>query len=136
MERRWVMTKVLALTVVMLFCFAASVDKTKVTKQFAGSTGDSLQAAPDTCTAVPLDKKLTGMWVVAASDSQAIYTVQISPDNTNWFTIDEDTVAAGTAEATADFGATYAGMSVRVIQDMIPVASVAQFGAAWVMEQK
>ena len=77
-----------------------------------------------------------GLVAIAASDSATIYITQVSPDNTNWFTVDIDTVAAGTAEATADFGATYAGFAMRVIQDQITAGEWASFGAAWIVENK
>ena len=74
----------------------------------------------------------TAFFVVAASDSATIYTTQVSPDTTNWFTVDVDTVAIGEAEATEDFGDTYAGFAVRVIQDQITAGTWSEFGAAWV----
>lgn len=55
--------------------------------------------------------------MVAWADSVCIYTTQLSPDGTRWFTVDVDTLAATTLESTADFGSTYPGWFVRVILD-------------------
>lgn len=135
MRRTWLV--VLALFVLFVGAsIAAEVSRTKITKQTGGSTGDSVTAAADTSSLLFLDKRTSGCWVVAASDSNTIYTTQVSPNGgTNWFTVDVDTVAAGAAEATADFGTLYAGMSIRVITDMIP-AGGADYGTAWVYVQK
>jgi len=125
----------LGLVAILVFCIAAKPTPTKCTKQVGGSTGDSVAAAADTSTWILVNQDVEGLWVIAASDSQTIYTTQVSPDTTHWFTVDVDTVAAGEAEATADFGQTYADFAVRVIQDMVP-AGGADFGNAWIVEVK
>lgn len=124
------------MVVAMLCCFAASSNLTKVTKQLGGSTGDSLQAAPDTSVAMPLKSGITSLYVIVAADSLTIYTTQISPNNSFWYTVDIDTVAIGAIESTVDFGSVYAGMSIRVIQDQITTGTWASYGAAYVQTTK
>lgn len=128
---------ILAFLAFSVTAWAANIELTKVTKQTGGgSTGDSLTAGADTSSAVQIPRSTTALRVFAAADSQSIYITQIAiPGSSYWFTIDTDTVAAGAAEATADFGSAYAGMSIRVIMDPIPAAA-SEFGAAWVTATK
>lgn len=98
----------------------AAVKQSIPAKQTGGSTGDSSIVAADTSAVVTLTSKLTDLFVVVWADSQSIYTTQISPDGgTHWFTVDVDTVAAGTVESTGSLGKTYADMGMRVILDKI-----------------
>ncbi len=130
---RWRNTiPLLMLMVVAMLCCFAGADLQKLTKQLGGSTGDSVQAAPDTSSVMVLKEGILSLYVIVAADSLSIYTTQISPNNTFWFTVDIDTVAIGAIEATADLGSIYGGMALRVIQDQITTGTWSSFGAAYV----
>lgn len=108
---------------------------TKVTKQFGGSTGDSVSVLPDTSLGIAIPNGTTGWHVTVYADTATIYTTQVSPDQLHWFSIDVDTVGDNSAESTADFGIVYNGWYFRVIQDDT-TATGAPFGNAWLMLQK
>jgi hypothetical protein len=118
-----------ALMIFAIFAMGAEVGNQKMVRQTGGSTGDSCTAAADTSDTILLKTNLTGVQVVVACDSLTIYTTQVSADGgTHWHTIDVDTVAIGSIEATADFGTAYNGMQIRVIQD---AAFAADYGRAY-----
>lgn len=100
-----------------------------------GSTGESLIVAPDTSTAIRLDRKTKSWFVISATDSLSSYKTQVSQDGTYWYTVDFDSCPKGEAEPTGDFGANsglYAGFYVRVIIDNL-TAGGGPIGRATVM---
>jgi hypothetical protein len=128
-----------AFAVVLLLAFsaafAATIETTKVTKAAGGSTGDSCKVAPDTSATVVIDAKATTWYVVCFADSATSYRTVVSLDGTHWFSVDFDSVTAGTIESTADLGKQYAGYGVRVIQDNLSAAGAA-YGNAVVVEER
>lgn len=101
----------------------------KITKQVGGTSGDSCIVAADTSSWVLLERTLTRLFVIAMADSDMAYTVQVATDTTHWMQVDIDTVSAGTAEATADFGSIYRDFNIRIITDNLTAAGAA-FGTA------
>ena len=127
---------VLVVLAAFALALAANPEVTKFTKQTGGgSTGDSLTSTADTSAAIFINRDVTSLRVIAAFDTAATYTTQISPDATYWFTVDFDSVAAGGAEATADFGDAYNKFYVRSILSTIP-DEASPFGAAWLQVTK
>ena len=109
-----------ALVVLAVLCTAGVKHERLVRQQGVSANPDSaIGGVADTATAFTLEKKLTDfVLTVAAVDTSVIYVVQVSPDGSNWFTIDTDTTAAtGGIESTADFADSYAigGWQCRVI---------------------
>lgn len=112
----------------------AGVSRTNITKfdkaTGGGATGDSATAAADVSDGIIIPSDVANWFVTVACDSTAIYTTQVSPDSTYWYTVDTDTVTGGSAEATALFeNGIYAGWYIRVTLDPIPGA--APYGANW-----
>ena len=133
------MRKILAVLALVAFTatsvLAASTSTTKLTKQNGGSTGDSSTVAADTTTAIQLPKDYTGLFVIAANDSATSYRTQVSYDNSSWFTVDFDTCAIASAEATADLSSIYGKFYVRVITGNLSAAGAA-YGASWLVVSK
>lgn len=98
----------------------AGVKQSIPSKQVGGSTGDSSIVAADTSAVVTLSSKMTDLYIVVWADSLSRYLTQVTPDGgTHWFTVDDDSVAAGGIESTGSLGKTYADMGMRVILDKI-----------------
>lgn len=101
-------------------------------KQTGGSTGDSLIVAPDTSAVGVISKEAKSWWVTVAADSLASYKIQVSPNQTYWYTVDFDSCPKGEAELSANLGAGvgyYAGMYFRLILDNLTAAG-APYGRA------
>jgi len=122
----------LVLLVAILAVCMGAISRTKVTKQYGGSTGDSCVAAADTSTRVVLREDVIGFWVTGQCDSATVFKLQVSSDSTNWATVDSISVSNGWIESGTDFGKKYQGWYARVIQD-VGTASTTAWGAAWVV---
>jgi hypothetical protein len=127
------------LAIVALVVFAASAvsldtSSAKMFKSTAGATAnaDSQGTAADTSTSVKLPSTCTSWHASYSVDSTAWCYVQVSPDDTNWFTVETDTVTSGTAEYSAHFtNGQYAGNYVRIIMDDT-TGTASSYGASFV----
>lgn len=135
MRKLWIAGIAIMLAIIVTAAYGDITGSTvKLPKQTGGgSTGDSLTAAADTSTGASgvgnkLPAGLKTLYVLAAADSQSIYTTQVSYEGTYWYTVDTDTVAAGAAELTADLGPGYGGMYLRVILE--PITGACPYGVA------
>ena len=134
MKNRSSVLAICALIALAVFAMGATaVDHTTIARGTGGSTGDSVIATADTSAWVRVAENIDHLYIMTMGDSASIYTTQVSADTTNWFTVDIDTVAAGEAEATADFGNIYNTMAIRVIQDLV-AAGEADYGRATLVE--
>lgn len=135
-NRRSKIAAALALMALAVFAMGATVvETTLVPRGTGGSTGDSVIATADTSSWLRISDKTEHLYVMTMNDSASTYRTQVSADTTNWFTVDFDTVTAGEAEATADFGNIYNGMAIRVVRDLV-AAGEADYGRTYIVESK
>lgn len=83
---------------------------------------DSLAAAADTFSSVPLPSRMDSLNIWAANDSTVLYTVQIQIGGT-WYTLDTTSVVLGTVGAVYSIPGQYAGMNWRLIADNATAAT-------------
>ena len=97
---------------------AGATSTTKFTKQ-VGAGSDSQTTAADTSTGIRLPKTTKTWYIFSNVDSTTWVYTQISENDTDYVTLDTDTVTSGTSEllASAYTHGEYANMYVRVIMD-------------------
>ena len=108
-----------ALALVLLVAAAANAKGGYIgMTQQTTSDGDSLGATADTTTAERVSQGMDTINFAVVTDSVAIYKIQVSPNNSDWYTVDTDTTVNATLEFTGDLAASIApGWYTRMIVD-------------------